>query len=151
MKVQEGAWVVPLLNDAEFYGFILQGHAGHLLIVLDSSNAEQHAWLFDARKKMDQYAVQYELLQYPGAKRDTSTLAVVAKVRTLKPPFTVMVPSMSDKLGDPIDPVARAIAKAYGTSVKPLPKTIKLAPGETLTKAPAVRISRAATEASLAL
>ena len=142
MKVQDGAWVVPLLNGAELHGFILQGHAGHLLVVLDSSNTEQYAWLVDARQKMRQYAVQYELLQYPAPKGDTSTVAVVSRVRTLEPPFTVMVPSMTDRLGDPIDPVARAIAKAYGASVRPLPETTKLAPGQTLTRAPATSIPK---------
>lgn len=136
MKIRDGAWVIPLLNEAELHGFILQGQPGHLLIVLDSTNTAEHAWLIDARKKMAQYAVRYDLLQYPGAKGDTSTATVVAQVRTLAPPFTVMVPSMTEGLGDPIDPVARAIAKAFGASVKPLPKSIKLAPGETLITAP---------------
>ena len=136
MKLQEGAWVVPLLNEAEFYGFILQGQPGHLLIALDSTNAAERAWLLDARKKMGQYAVSYEFMQYPRTKTDTSTAPVVAKVRTLKTPFTVMVPSMTEGIGDPVDPVARAIAKSYNTSVKPLPKTFQLAPGETLITAP---------------
>ena len=50
MKVPGNGWVVPLLNEAEFYGFILQGQPGNLLIALDSTNAVQHAWLTDARK-----------------------------------------------------------------------------------------------------
>lgn len=137
MKLRDGAWVVPLLNEAEFYGFILQGHPGQLLIVLDSTDATQRAWLNDARRKMSQYAVRYELLQYPSAKGDTTTAAIVARVRALQPPFTVMVPSMTDALGDPVNPVARSIARAFGASVKPLPKTIKLAPGETLLTSPA--------------
>ena len=132
MKVPGSGWVVPLLNEAEFYGFILQGTPGQLLIVLDSTDASQHAWLVDARKKMGQYAVSYDLQQYPRTRTDTSTAPVVARVRGLKTPFTVMVPSMTEGLGDPVNPVARAIAKAYKTSVQPLPKTIKLAPGETL-------------------
>lgn len=138
MKVPDNGWVVPLLNEAEFYGFILQGQPGQLLIVLDSTNAAQHTWLLDARKKMAQYAVSYAVMQYPIARGDTSTAPVVTKVRALKTPFTVMVPTMTMDIGDPVDPVARAIAKAYNTSVKPLPKTIKLAPGETLITAPGV-------------
>ena len=138
MKVPGNGWVVPLLNEAEFYGFVLQGQPGHLLIVLDSTNAAQRAWLTDARKKMAQYAVSYALVQFPRTKADTSTAPVVAKVRALKTPFTVMVPMMTEGIGDPVDPVARAIAKAYNTSVTPLPKTIQLAPGETLITAPVV-------------
>ena len=136
MKIPERGWVIPLLNEAEFYGFILQGQPGQLLVVLDSTNVAQHTWLVDARKKMAQYAVSYTLVQYPGTKADTSTGPIVAKVRALKTPFTVMVPTMTMGIGDPVDPVARAIAKAYNTSVKPLPKTIQLAPGETLITAP---------------
>ena len=142
MQVPGGGWVVPLLNEAEFYGFILQGQPGQLLIVLDSTDATQHTWLVDARKKMTQYAVSYDFVQYPRTKSDTSTAAVVAKVRSLKTPFTVMVPTMTMGIGDPVNPVARAIAKSYNTTVKPLPKAIKLAPGETLLTAPVVPPTR---------
>ena len=142
MKVQNGVWVVPYLNEAEFYGFILQGQPGHLVLALDSSNPEQRTWLAEAEKKMKQYAVTYTFLPYPGRGGDTSTAPILAKVRTLTPPFTVMVPAMTFELGDPKDPVARAIAKAYGVSVKPLPKTMKLAPGETLITPPPVLPSK---------
>ncbi len=138
MKLQEGAWVIPLLNEAEFYGFILQGQPGKLLIVLDTTDVAQRTWLLDARKKMGQYAVGYDVVQYPRTKTDTSTTTALARVRALKSPFTVMVPSMTEGTGDPVNPVARAIAKAYGTSVKPLPKTFKLAPGETLISPPPI-------------
>ena len=137
MKVKEGFWVIPYLNEAEFYGFILQGQPGHLLVVVDPTNAEQRGWLADAEKKMKQYAVAFTSVPYPAA-GDTSTKAIVAKVRSFTGPVTVMVPTMTTGLGDPIDPVARAIGKAYGASVKPLPKTIKLAPGETLITPPPI-------------
>ena len=137
MKVRDGFWVVPYLNEAEFYGFILQGQPGHLLIVVDPNNAEQRAWFADAEKKMKQYAVAHTSVPYPAA-GDTSTTAIVAKVRSLTGPVTVMVPSMTAGLGDPIDPVARAIGKAYGATVKPLPKSIRLAPGETLITPPPI-------------
>ena len=138
MKVRDGAWVVPYLNEAEFYGFILQGQPGHLVLVLDPSNPEQRGWMADAEKKMKQYEVPYTFMPYPGTKGDTSTSAILAKVRSLTPPYTVMVPAMTTDIGDPKDPVARAIGTAYGVAVKPLPKTIKLAPGETLIAPPPV-------------
>ena len=138
MKVRDGVWVVPYLNEAEFYGFILQGQPGHIVLVLDPSNPEQRGWLADAEQKMKQYAVAYTFMPYPGTKGDTSTSAILAKVRSLQPPYTVMVPTMTLDLGDPKDPVARAIGRAYGVSVKPLPKTIRLAPGETLITPPPV-------------
>ena len=137
MKVKEGFWVIPYLNEAEFYGFILQGQPGHLVISFDPSNPGQRNWLADAEKKMKEYAVAYEAMPYPAA-GDTSTKAIVTKVSSLTGPVTVMVPSMTTGLGDPKDPVARAIAKVYGASVKALPKTIKLAPGETLIAPPPV-------------
>ena len=137
MKVKEGFWVIPYLNEAEFYGFILQGQPGHLMVVVDPTNAEQRGWLADAEKKMKQYAVAYTSIPYPAA-GDTSTKAIVAKLRSLTGTVTVIVPSMTTGLGDPKDPVARAIGKEYGASVKPLPKTIKLAPGETLITPPPI-------------
>lgn len=138
MKVKEGFWVVPYLNEAEFYGFILQGQPGELVLVSDPANVQQKVWVADAEKKMKQYAVAYSSLHYPGLAGDTSTKAIVAKVRSLPGSLTVMVPSMTTGLGDPVDPVARAIAKAFGAFVKELPKTIKLAPGETLITPPPI-------------
>ena len=138
MKVKDGVWVVPYLNDAEFYGFILQGQPGHVVLVLDARDPEQRGWLADAEKKMKQYAVTYTYFPYPSATGDTSTATIMAKVRSLTPPFTVMVPKTTFALGDPMDPVARAIGKAYGVTVKALPKTIKLAPGETLITPPPI-------------
>ena len=137
MKVRDGFWVIPYLNEAEFYGFILQGAPGELLVVFDPSNPAQRAWLADAEKKMKQYAVAYVPVPYPAA-GDTSTAAIVAKVRSLTGAVTVMVPTMTEGLGDPKDPVARAIGKAYGVTVKELPKSIKLAPGETLITPPPI-------------
>ena len=137
MKVKEGFWVIPYLNEAEFYGFILQGQPGHLLVITDPSSPEQRGWLATAEKKMKQYAVAYTTMPYPAA-GDTSTKAIVAKLRSFTGPVTVIVPSMTTSLGDPIDPVARAIGKEYGASVKALPKTIKLAPGETLITPPPI-------------
>lgn len=138
MKVKDGFWVVPYLNEAEFYGFILQGQPGHLVVVFDPANPEQRGWIAEAEKKMKQYAVSYTSMPYPASTGDTSTKAIVAKLRSLTGPVTVMVPRMTLGVGDPKDPVARAIGKAYGASVKELPKTIKLAPGETLITPPPI-------------
>ena len=138
MKVKDGAWVVPYLNAVEFYGFILQGQPGTVLLVLDSTSAEQREWLVEATKKMKQYAVTYEFMPYPGARGDTSTAAILTRVKALTPPYTVMVPTTTLSVGDPGHPVARAIGKAFGVDVKPLPKAIKLAAGETLITPPPI-------------
>ena len=87
---------------------------------------------------MKQYAVVYTTMSYPATTGDTSTRTIVTKLRSFTGPVTVIVPSMTTGLGDPIDPVARAIGKEYGASVKALPKTIKLAPGETLITPPII-------------
>ena len=138
MKVKDGVWVVPYLNEAEFYGFILQGQPGHVVLILDARDPEQRGWLAEAEKKMKQYAVAYTYFAYPSATGDTSTAAIMAKVQSLSAPFTVMVPRTTFTLGDPKDPVARAIGRAYGVTVKALPKTIQLAPGETLIAPPPI-------------
>ena len=132
MKVRDGVWVIPYPNKEEFYGFILQGQPGHVVLALNPKDTLQARWAAEAESKMKQYAVAYTAIAYPSATGDTSTAAVMSLVRAQKPPFTVIVPRTTFSLGDPKDPVARAIAKAYGVTVKPLPKQIKLAPGETL-------------------
>ena len=132
MKVRDGVWVVPYLNEAEFYGFILQGQPGHVLLVLDTTDIEQKKWRAESDQRMQQYAVAHSFMPYPGARGDTSTAAIMTAVRALTPPYTVMVPRTTFSVGDPKHPVARAIGKAFGVTVKPLPKEIKLAAGETL-------------------
>ncbi|MEO7457476.1 MAG: hypothetical protein ABIY52_14520 [Gemmatimonadaceae bacterium] len=132
MKVQDGVWVVPFLNKEEFYGFILQGQPGHVILALNPADSVQRLWIADAEKQFRQYAVSYTAIAYPRAAGDTSTAAVMALVKAQKPPFTVIVPKTTFSVGDPKDPVARAIGKAFGVSVKPMPKTMQLAPGETL-------------------
>ena len=129
MKIMPGAWVVPSLNKAEFYGFILQGQPGHVVIAMNPADTAQAAWLATAERDLKQYAVAYTLIPYPSGK-DTSTAKVVSAVRALKPPFTVIVPNTTFDVGDPKDPVARAIAKAYNVSVQPLPKKVQLTAGE---------------------
>jgi hypothetical protein len=132
MKVQDGAWVIPFPNKEEFYGFILQGQPGHVILALNPKDTLQAKWIAEAEKNMKQYAVAYTTIAYPSATGDTSTAPVLALVKAQKPPFTVIVPRTTFRVGDPKDPVARAIGKAYGVSVREMPKDVKLAPGETL-------------------
>ncbi len=141
MKVAAGAWVVPALNRDEFYGFILQGQPGHVILALDPRNPVQRAWLASAVRDMTLYAVPYALVPYPSAAGDTSTAGVLRIVTAQKPPFTVIVPSTTFDLGDPRNPVARAIAKQYGVSVTPLPRSVETTPGET----PDLKVSGAGT------
>ena len=138
MKIAEGEWVVPYLNEAEFYGFILQGQPGNVILALNPADTMQRRWIAESEPKLKQYAVKYTLAPYPAANGDTSTATIVALARAQKPPFTVIVPKTTFEVGDPKDPVARALGKAFHVSVRPLPKTIKLAPGETLLTPPPV-------------
>ena len=135
MKVRDGAWVVPYLNDAEFYGFILQGQPGHVYMVSDAKDTAQQRWVSGAEKQMKQYAVAFT--EVPAG----APAALVTQLRAQPGPFTVLVPTMTNGLGDPQDPTARAIASAYGVRVMPLKATAPLTPGETpnLVAAPPVK------------
>jgi hypothetical protein len=130
MRVMHGVWVVPSLNKEEFYGFIIQGQPGHVIIAMNPADTAQKSWLADAEKNLKQYALRYTVVPYPAANGDTSTAAIVAMVKAEKPPFTVIVPKTTFTVGDPKDPVARAIAKAYNVQVQPMPKKVELTAGE---------------------
>ncbi len=131
MKVADGVWVVPFPNKEEFYGFIIQGDPGHVLLVLNPNDPSQRAWITEAERQMKEYAVAYTVIPYPGASGDTSTAPIVAKMRTMKPPYTVIVPRTTFELGDPIDPVARAIGRAYNVKVVAPSKVVERTAGET--------------------
>ena len=131
MKVSDGVWVVPYPNKEEFHGFIIQGQPGHVILALDPRDALQRAWIADAESKMAQYAVPYSLIPYPAANGDTSTAAVLAQMRALKPPYTVLVPKTGWVVGLPDTPVPRAIAKAYKLTLQPPPKAVPKTEGET--------------------
>ena len=131
MKVADGVWVVPFPNKEEFYGFIIQGEPGHVLLVLNPNDPSQRTWITEAERQMKEYAVSYTLIPYPGANGDTSTAPIVARMRTMKPPYTVVVPRTTFELGDPIDPVARAIGKAFNVKVVAPSKFVERTAGET--------------------
>ena len=130
MKVRDSIWVVPYPNKDEFHGFILQGQPGHVLMVLNPADTLQSKWIADGESKMKQYAVPYTFIPYPAANGDTSTAAIVAQMRALKPPFTVMVPKTGWTVGVPNTPVPRAIAKAYKVLLQPPPKVVEKTEGE---------------------
>lgn len=131
MKVSDGIWVIPYPNEAEFHGFLEQGQPGHVLLALDPTDTLQRVWIAKAVQQMRQYAVPYTLLSYPGANHDTNTAAILAQMKTRTAPFTVIVPATGQKVGMPVDPLARAIAKAYGVTIQPPTTVAQRTVGET--------------------
>jgi hypothetical protein len=123
MRLAKDAWVVPFLNQAEFYGFVLQGSPGHVYLVLDPADSVQKGWLADASKQLTQYAVPFTVVAYPGPGRDTATAPIVARLHAQAPPFTVIVPAMPFTPGVPKSGVARALARAWNSEVEALPST----------------------------
>lgn len=131
MKVRDGAWVVPFPNKEEFFGFIIQGEPGHVLLVLDPTDTTQKRWMTESAAAMAQYAVKHTLVAYPAANGDTSTAGILAQVRAIKGPYTVVVPMTTWDPGLPKHPVARAIAQAYNVTAEPRPKSVLSTPGAT--------------------
>ena len=130
MKVSDGVWVIPYPNKDEFHGFTIQGQPGRVLLALDPADTLQKQWIAEAVSKMTQYAIPFTLLPYPAANGDTSTAPILAQMRALKPPFTVMVAKTGWNPGLPKTPVARAIAKAYRVTLQPPPKVVETTEGE---------------------
>ena len=130
MKVRDGVWVIPYPNKDEFYGFILQGQPGHVILALNPADTLQRTWIAEAESRMKEYAVPYTFIPYPAVNGDTNTAAILAQMRALKPPFTVIVLKTGWTVGLPKTPVPLAIAKAYKVSLQPPPKLVEKTEGE---------------------
>ena len=129
MKVRDGAWVVPFPNKEEFFGFIIQGEPGHVLLVLDPTDATQKRWMTESVAAMSQYAVKHTFVAFPAANGDTSTAGILAQLRDIKGRYTVVVPTTTWDPGLPKHPVARAIAVEYKVTAEPRPQSIRGTPG----------------------
>ncbi len=130
MKVKDGAWVVPFPNKEEFFGFIIQGNPGHVLLVLDPRDGAQKRWMTESDAAMTQYAVKHTLVAYPATNGDTSTARILAQVRAMKGPYTVIVAKTTWNPGLPEHPVARAIAQAYNVTAERRPSAVQGTQGE---------------------
>lgn len=120
-RLAAGAWMIPLPNDAEFYGFILQGQPANIVLALDSTDVEQRAWLTKARAQMTQYAVRNSFIQYPPHMTPAEAAALATRIQHETLPFTVILPRTTFDPGPPKDPLGRALAAAYGVTTTTTP------------------------------
>lgn len=110
-----GIWVVPFPNAAEMHGYILQGHAGHVFLLLDPRDTLQERWRSSAEQLLHEYVVPYTFISF-AAGDSARAPAIAAQIRATPRPVTVIVPATS--WGDPAEQVssraAGAILKALG-------------------------------------
>ncbi|MHB0948547.1 MAG: protein-tyrosine phosphatase family protein [Gemmatimonadaceae bacterium] len=118
-RLAPDVWVVPYLNASEFFGYILQGRAGHVILALDTTVAAQRAWLMQAERQMRSYMVPFEVFPVREAGREQLD-ALASRIRALKAPVTVMVGYTPFTLTDrgPRTAVARALLDRFGAPVR---------------------------------
>lgn len=120
-------WMIPMPNDAEFYGYIIQGSPGHVTLLLDPADSVQAKWMAKAQRDMRQYSITFSVLPTsagdtlsrvikPGDITPSALRALVAAVRKQKVPHTLVVPYTTYSKGAPTQPLTRALLKAYGVS-----------------------------------
>jgi hypothetical protein len=122
-KLAQDVWVVPFLNDHEFYGYIIQGQPGHVFVALNPADTGQARFMAKAQADMKQYVVDHSLMptsagdtipQVKAADTTAAALAaLVARIRAEKPPFTVMIPYTTFE-ERPRPALLRALFRAYG-------------------------------------
>ena len=122
-RLGDGAWMIPFPNDAEFYGFILQGQPADVVLVLDSTDVVQRGWLTKARAQMTQYAVRNSFIEYSPRMTRAEAAAVVARIQQQKPPFTVILPRTTFDPGAPKDLLGSALSAAYGVTSTTTPSS----------------------------
>lgn len=137
LELSNDVWVVPMLNEQEFYGYIVQGQPGHVFLALNAADSTQAAFAARAQVDMRQYVVDYSALSTsagdtgravkPADRKPAALAAVVSQVRAEKPPYTVMVhyTAFEERVHSPL---VRALLKAYGLpeSGKPAPSRVPL-------------------------
>ena len=61
-QLADGVWMIPMPNDAEFYGYIIQGSPGHVTLLLDPADSVQAKWMDKAQHDMRQYSITFNVL-----------------------------------------------------------------------------------------
>ncbi|HVX41899.1 MAG TPA: hypothetical protein VHB25_20225 [Gemmatimonadaceae bacterium] len=108
-KIAADEWLIPFPNRAELQGFILQGRAGEVFLLLDPADTLQKSWLAETEPLLRQYVVPYT--EIPFAPADTARIDdIMSAIRTAKPPITIVVPSTS--WGNPETGVTSSTAAA---------------------------------------
>lgn len=115
LDLAPGVWLIPFPNPAEMHGFILQGRAGHVFMLLDPRDTLEQRWRRLAEGQFNEYVIPFTYV--PFAPGDTATATkVAALIHAQKGPATVIVPSTT--WGDPAQSVTSrataAMLKAFG-------------------------------------
>lgn len=118
-RLATGVWLVPYLNASEFFGYVLQGQAGHVILALDSTDVQQRQWLAEAKRQMQTYMVPFETMQVHQL-RPADIAALKARITALPAPVTVMVAHTPFHVADKglKTAPARAILQAFGAAVR---------------------------------
>lgn len=107
-------WLVPFPNVDEFYGHIVQGRPGHLLLVLDSTDTRQRRWLHYARNQADLYAIPFTVVQFAERDGEARGPDLVRTVRSQPGLTTIVVPTTG--FGGERSAAADVLLQAYGIS-----------------------------------
>lgn len=108
-KLAEDEWLIPFPNRAELQGFVLQGRAGEVFLLLNPADTLQKRWLAETEPLLRQYVVPYTVI--PFAPADTARIDdIMTEIRTAKPPITIVVPSTA--WGDPETGITSSAAGA---------------------------------------
>ena len=84
-------WLVPYPDAHEMLGNILQGKSAHMILALDTSDAQQRKWAEEARTTFKEYAIPFDDISTRST--DTGRIAqIVARMLALKGAAAVIVP-----------------------------------------------------------
>lgn len=126
-RLAQDVWMIPIPNAAEFYGHIIQGSPGHVVLLLDPADTAQANWMAKAQRDMRQYSITFTSIPTsagdtlrrairPADASATALAALIGTVRTRKPPYTLIVPYTTFSKGPPTQPLQRALLQAFGAS-----------------------------------
>jgi hypothetical protein len=120
-ELEPGVWLTPYPNSAELAGYMEAGQVKEVVLLLDPGDAEQKAWLDEARRALG--VARVHAISRPLMGRDLPTAREIAAwVRTLPRPVAVVAPRTPFDNGDryPGTEAAGAFIDAY-TAARPAP------------------------------
>jgi protein tyrosine phosphatase (PTP) superfamily phosphohydrolase (DUF442 family) len=89
--LEDSLWLVPWPNAKEGFGKILGGQVRHVMVVMDTTDAEQAAWAAEARKLFSSYGVAHSV-ETVRADEEAALLTAARAVREVPRPAIVLVP-----------------------------------------------------------
>jgi hypothetical protein len=120
-ELEPGVWLIPYPNPAEMAGYMEAGQVKEVVLLLDPNDAQQKAWLGEARGALAAARVRTELRPLMG--RDLpAAREIAAWVRTLPRPVAVVAPltPYTNGVRYPGTEAAGAFIDAY-TAARPVP------------------------------